>query len=109
MNSWFQTAKARNLLLFLAMGLTTALLSKPMWAANITLQGVTGADDAVEQFNVTVDATGPVDIHSYGYAGGTTSTGTVVPRGGFDTILTLFSASGVFIDENDDGAGAAVD
>ena len=46
---------------------------------------------------------------SYGYAGGTTSTGTVVPRGGFDTILTLFSASGVFIDDNDDGAGAAVD
>ena len=50
-----------------------------------------------------------VDIRSYGYAGGTTSTGTVVPRGGFDTILTLFSASGVFIDDNDDGAGAAVD
>src|SRR5205085_2437137 len=60
-------------------------------------------------FPVSISAPAAVDIRSYGYADGTTSTGTVVPRGGFDTILTLFSASGVFIDDNDDGAGAAVD
>ena len=109
MYSRFQTAKARNRLLFLAMALSMALLSEPAWAANITLQGTFGTDDAAQQFNVTVDTAGTVDIRSYGYAGGTTATGAVVPRGGFDTILTLFNASGSFINENDDGSGVATD
>jgi hypothetical protein len=78
-------------------------------AANIALQGDFAADDSVQLFSVSIAAPATVDIRSYGYAGGTTSTGTVIPRGGFDTILTLFSASGVFIDDNDDGAGVAVD
>ena len=50
----------------------------------------------------------PVDIRSYGYAGGTTSTGTVVPAGGFGTILTLFDGAGTFLTDNDEGAGVAV-
>jgi hypothetical protein len=78
-------------------------------ASNITLQGNFAADDSVQLFSVSILAPAAIDIRSYGYAGGTTSTGTMVPRGGFDTILTLFSASGVFIDDNDDGAGVAVD
>src|SRR5690348_5789305 len=78
-------------------------------AANLTLQGNFTADDNIQFFSVSLAAPAAVDIRSYGYGGGTTSTGTVVPRGGFDTILTLFNASGVFIDDNDDGAGAAVD
>jgi len=44
----------------------------------------------VQLLNLTVAPAGSVDIRSYGYAGGTASTGTVVPSGGFDTILTLF-------------------
>ena len=78
-------------------------------AANITLAGNFTTDDAVQRFDFTAASAGSVDIRSYGYAGGVTSTGTVVPRGGFDTILTLFNSSGVFINENDDGAGAATD
>jgi hypothetical protein len=78
-------------------------------AANLTLQGNFTADDNVQFFSVSVAAPAAVDIRSYGYAGGTTSTGTLVPRGGFDTILTLFNSSGVFLNENDDGAGAAED
>jgi hypothetical protein len=54
-------------------------------AADITLQGTFTADDNVQLFSVSLAAAVPVDIRSYGYAGGTTSTGTVVPRGGFDT------------------------
>ena len=50
-----------------------------------------------------------MDIRSYGYAGGTTSSGTVVSAGGFDTILTLFTASGAFIDDNDTGTGVLAD
>jgi hypothetical protein len=103
----FRRKSGRVLYLGIALGVIFASL--PARAASITLQGTIGTDDAIQLFNVTVATAGLVDIRSYGYAGGATSTGTVVPRGGFDTILTLFSASGVFIDDNDDGAGAAVD
>ncbi len=78
-------------------------------ASNITLQGNFAADDNVQLFSVSLLAPAAIDIHSYGYAGGTTSTGTTVPAGGFDSVLTLFSSSGVFIEDNDDGAGAATD
>src|SRR5690242_6125393 len=90
---------------------TLALIATPQTAqaSNITLQGLFTHDDNVQLFNMTVAAVGPVDIRSYGYAGGTASTGTVVPSGGFDTILTLFDGSGAFLADNDDGAGAAVD
>ncbi len=78
-------------------------------ATNITLEGNFTADDNVQLFSVSLTAPAAVDFRSYGYAGGTTSTGTVVPRGGFDTILSLFGASGTFINDNDDGAGVATD
>ena len=78
-------------------------------ASDITLQGLFTHDDDVQLFNLTVAMAGAVDIRSYGYAGGTASTGTVVPRGGFDTILTLFEGSGTFLKDNDDGAAVAAD
>ncbi len=92
--------------------LGAALLSRPAGAANITLSGTISTDDAVQLFDFTVATAGSVDLHSYGYAGGAipdNSGITVVPPGGFDTILTLFNASGRFLSENDDGAGAATD
>ena len=99
-----------SLALYAAIALSLALVSAPAArGANITLQGTIGTDDAVQLFNVSVATAGSVDILSYGYAGGTTSTGAVVPRDGFDTILTLFSAFGVFIDDNDDDASIAAD
>jgi hypothetical protein len=99
-----------SLALYAAIALSLALVSAPAaQGANITPHGTIGADDAVQLFNVAVGTAGSVDIRSYGYAGGTTSTGTVAPPGGFDTILTLFSASGSFIEDNDEGAGVATD
>ncbi|MBV9305973.1 MAG: DVUA0089 family protein [Acidobacteriaceae bacterium] len=56
--------------------------------ANITLDGLFTQDNNVQLFNLTISTAGTVDIRSYGYAGGTTSTGTVVPAGGFGTILS---------------------
>jgi hypothetical protein len=35
--------------------------------------------------------------------------GTVVPRGGFDSILRLFNASIIFIDDKNEGTGVATD
>ena len=78
-------------------------------AGSFTLEGSFTHDDDVQLFDVTVATAATVDIRSYGYAGGTTSTGTVVPRGGFDSILTLFDWSGAFLTDNDDGAGVATD
>ena len=86
-----------------------ALVPMASLATNITLQSLFTADDDVQLFSVVLGAPAAVDFRSYGYGGGTTSTGLVVSRGGFDTILTLFTGSGEFVDDNDDGAGAAVD
>lgn len=78
-------------------------------AANITLRGAFDTDDFVQLFDIVVNSAANVDLRTYGYAGGTASNGQSVPRGGFDPILTLFDASGVFIAENDDGTGVAND
>lgn len=91
------------------MALGIALHPGAAQAANVTLQGTIRADDAVELFDLTISTAGSVDLRSYGYAGGTTSTGIVVPSGGFETILTLFNSSGNLLNENDDGAGVATD
>jgi hypothetical protein len=105
-----RTRPACHLLVLLALVLAP-LLATP--AAAITLQGSFSADDQVQLFNITVPIGPPlgtaVDIRAYGYGGGTTSSGVVVPRGGFDNVLSLFDSSGVFLFDNDDGAGAAVD
>ena len=105
---WRVALKIRAIrkLTFLTMFALLPLISR---AANLTLQGNFTADDNVQLFSVSLAAPAAIDFRSYGYAGGTTSTGVTVPRGGFDTILTLFSSSGAFLDENDDGAGVATD
>lgn len=102
--------RAKNALL--SVGLIASCLiftSERARANNITLQGSFTRDDAVQLFDLTVAMVGTIDIRSYGYGGGTTSTGAVIPSGGFDTILTLFDSSGRFLTDNDDGAGVAAD
>ena len=81
MNRWFKPESARNLFLFLAVTLAAAFLARPARAANLTLQGSFAKDDDVQLFNVAVGINSSIDIHSYGYAGGTTATGAIVPRG----------------------------
>ncbi len=81
---------------------------------SVTLQGAFTYDDDVDLIDFTVvapDIIGslPVDLRSYGYAGGKANDGQTIFRGGFDTVLTLFSATGDLIAENDDGRGVATD
>ncbi len=94
----------------LALALLSAALS-PMLAqaANITLTGTIAQDDTVQLFDVVVATEGVVDLRSYGYGGGTTSTGENIAPGGFDTILTLFTGAGTLLVDNDDGAGVRGD
>src|SRR5581483_9756636 len=98
-----------SLLLFTAFASALALIPEAAQASSFTLQGSFTHDDDVQLFDLTVAAAATVDIRSYGYSGGTTSTGTVVPSGGFDSILTLFDGTGTFIADNDEGAGVATD
>ena len=94
---------------FSALMVVGLVFTPPARASNITLQGSFTQDDEVQLFAVTVATAGSVDLRSYGYAGGTTSTGVVASAGGFDTILTLFDGAGTFLADNDEGAGVAVD
>ena len=93
----------------LTLAALVSVVALPARADNFTLAGTFTHDDQVQLFDLAVGTPGPVDIRSYGYAGGITSTGGVSLPGGFDTILTLFDASGKFLTENDEGAGVAVD
>ncbi len=93
---------------FLTMA-SLALTAGMMQASNITLEGVFALDDDAQLFDVVVSTAGPADIRTYSYAGGLTSTGRVIAGGGFDPVLTLFNSGGMFLADNDEGAGIATD
>jgi hypothetical protein len=83
----------RNLIsVALILSLGFACAPAAIYAANITQTGLFTRDDQVQLFTVTIATPGDIDVRSYGYAGGITSTGTITPGGGFDTVLTLFGA-----------------
>ena len=62
-------------------------------AASFSFDGSFGQDKDLQYFKFTADGTSTVTIHSYGYAGGTQADGAVVQEGGFDPLLTLYSAT----------------
>lgn len=101
--------KKGSLALFLLTLFGVTLAPASLRAANITLTGTMAQDDTVQLFDVVVTAGRVVDFRSYGYGGGTTSTGQAIAPGGFDTVLNLFSGSEVLLTDNDDGAGVQVD
>lgn len=72
-------------------------------ANNLSFTGTFNNDDDVQLFNFTVSAQSIVTLISLSYAGGVNTAGAIIPEGGFDPILTLFSSSGTFIGRNDDG------
>lgn len=72
-------------------------------ATNLSFTGAFSKDDDVQLFNFTVGTQSTVRLVSLSYAGGVNAAGSAIPEGGFDPILTLFSASGAFIARNDDG------
>jgi hypothetical protein len=78
-------------------------LSSPSQAANFSFTGTFTGDADVQLFGFTVGAPSNVTLLTYSYAGGTNAAGDVIPRGGFDPILSLFDSSGLLIDSNDDG------
>ena len=69
---------------------------------NFSFTGTLGADDDVQLFSFTTDGSSTVTLRSYSYAGGTQADGNIVAHGGFDPGMTLFDATGLEIDSNED-------
>ncbi len=94
--------------LFFGLLLVLSALSAPAYSADFSFTGNLPNDDSVLLFQFTIAAPGNVTLVSYSYAGGTNASSQVIPAGGFDPILSVFDASGAFIDDNDDGSSPDV-
>ena len=80
-------------------------------ADNFSFTGTLSNVNEVQEFVFTIGAPSTVTLVSYSYAGGTNAAGTVIPEGGFDPILALFSGTGpsaLQVGQNDDGGCSAV-
>ena len=89
--------------------LACALAAAPASAADFSFVGTLGAPSDVLFFDFSVGASSPVTLRTYSYAGGINAAGTVIARGGFDPILSLYDVStGNRIGQNDDGGCANV-
>jgi len=90
---------------FVALSATTVALgiAGPAQAADFSFRGTFANNNDVQLFNFTVGSPSDVILKTLSYAGGTQADGTVVSRGGFDPILSLFNGSGTYIASNDDG------
>jgi len=99
-----------------AVGYLSIFLSGATSAASISLQGAlplsAGAANVTAAYTFAVSAASMVTIQSYGHGGsagtpgGMNLAGTVVPAGGFDPYVSLFTGGGAtatFLASNDDG------
>ncbi len=76
-------------------------------ASTLSIVGSLAAGDPNEVFvyEVTVGLGGSLTIQSWGYGGGVNAAGTIVPSGGLDGYLSIFSGSGpgaAFLASDDD-------
>jgi len=76
----------RGILLF-------AVASVPGFSSTVLFQGTFAADDQVQLFSITANASELITIQTYSYAGGTAGS-TVVPAGGFAPTAFLFDGLG---------------
>jgi len=87
-----------------------AFLAGMASAADFSFTGTFSQDDQLQLFTIQVDTPSTVLMRTWSYAGGTNAAGQVIPRGGFDPVLSLFDSTGMLIGENNDGTGfVAVD
>ena len=87
----------------------TMLMTGTASAASFVFDGSFRKDNSKASFSFFLRDASTVTLRSLGYAGGTSSSGTTVARGGFDSYLSLYDASGALIGENDDGFNAPLD
>lgn len=66
-------------------------------AATFSFTGTFDQDDDVRFFQFNLDAPSAVTLLTYSYGGGTNGAGEVIPAGGFEPVISLFSNSGTFL------------
>ena len=82
-----------------------ALIAATTAHATLTFSGTIARDDQVQLFSFDMLAAGTATIETFSYAGGTDAAGHLVPRGGFDPIVSVFDrVTGALIALVDDGA-----
>jgi hypothetical protein len=77
-------------------------------AASFSFVGNISRDDEVQLFDFTIGTSTNVIFKTLSWGGGTNGNGVTIDAGGFDPILTVFSADGTKIDSNDDGTSSQV-
>lgn len=82
-----------------------ALSTAPAFASvpGLLFQGTFAADDDDVLLPFTISSADTVTIESYGYAGGTTPQGVVIPEGGFAPNAILFDSTGMEIGSDTGG------
>jgi hypothetical protein len=86
----------------IALGAATCVCGS---AETISNTGTLMSPEDTVLINVTLVANGSVTLQTYGFGGGTNAGGDVIPSGGFDPFVGLFSGTGsgaVFIDGTSD-------
>lgn len=91
----------RSLLLF-----STLLSCFTANAAAFSFSGNFNQDDDRQTFTVNLTAPGDLTLITFGYAGGVNAAATIIPQGGLDPWVTLFSGTGpsaTYLSDNNDG------
>jgi hypothetical protein len=81
--------------------------SATLQGSSFSFQGSFGSDDQLQLFNFSISSNTSVTLISFGYGGGTNAAAAVIPKGGFDTLFTLFQADGTQVGSFDDDPGCA--
>ncbi|HWD98450.1 MAG TPA: DVUA0089 family protein [Bryobacteraceae bacterium] len=93
----------RRLTALAAVSLLSAVLRLHATPSGTSYTGVFNQDNDRRVFYVTLSTPRIFRARTYSYAGGATSHGASVPAGGFDTTLSLFTAAGDLVAQNEDG------
>ena len=65
--------------------------------ADFLFEGTFSTDDQVQLFDFTLTSDAIVTFQTYGYGGATIPPSTVIPAGGFESLLTWFGSGGTMI------------
>ena len=77
-----------------------AMLITPAMADSFSFTGSFSQDDNVRLFQFNAGASSTVTLLTFSYGGGVNANGVTIPRGGFEPILSLFSSSGMLLDQS---------
>jgi hypothetical protein len=75
----------------------SALTVSYVAASPVSYTGSFTSDDQVQLFNFSLASPSDVTLETLSFGGGTNGNGQVIPQGGFEPVLSLFSDAGAFL------------